>query len=302
MISDWFSKARLPFLPARLAANFPGSDGHESQGHQAHGLDIAVRVPGSQQDRNVAEPRVLYRSRLVGVDLDLDARVPFVEIVQSRRKEFACEKRWHHHVQLTPRGRCARGPRDRGVERIERRLQVFEQLAASRRQFHRARAALEQRHAQVHLQFLHLMADGRRRQGEPVGRILETRVACREAKGPQQTQWRRLDLVHHGGSLSRNVPGSLRCQTVSASQALEKYTYCRTNAGLTSCSRGAIISFAPRHRYGREFPLLRRTISAELPPKSTMSPSDRPSSALANGETYEIRPSAGAASSSPTMR
>ena len=228
-----------PFLAGQACRQFPGSDGHESQGHQAHGLDIAVRVPGSQQDRNVAEPRVLYRSRLVGIDLDLDARVPFVEIVQSRREEFAGEKRRHHHVQLAPRGRCARGTRDRCIERIERGLEVFEQLAARRRQFHRARTALEQRHAEVHLQLFHLMADSRRRQGEPVGGVLETRVACREAKGPQQTQRRRLDLIDHGESLSRNVPSSLRCQTVSASQALERYTYCRTNAGLMSCQMAA---------------------------------------------------------------
>ena len=129
---------------------------------------------------------MLAGARVLGVDLDVDAAVARVKIRQPGGKKLAGEERRHHDAQLAARAGRVAGAFDGCPEREQRGFQVVEQLPAYRGQQHGACAALEQRNSQLFLELFDLVTDSRGRQRQPIGRSLEARMTCREAKGSEQ--------------------------------------------------------------------------------------------------------------------
>ena len=160
---------------------------HQPQGHQTHGLDVHVVGQGARQDdRDIRETRVLAGARVTRVDLDVDARMVDVEVGQAWREQFTGEERRHHDRQLAPgAGRVARSL-DGRAQGTQCWLEVIQQLPANGCQHDGPRSPLEQRDAELFFEFLDLVADGRGRQRQAVRRILEARVASRDAESSQQ--------------------------------------------------------------------------------------------------------------------
>src|SRR5688500_5846976 len=126
---------------------------------------------------------MLVGTRIAGVDLNVDARVAVMEIVQARREELASEEGRHDDMQLPPCIR-ARSAEHRGLQCRKRGLEVVEQLATRRGERDRSGTSLEERHAQLLFELLDLMADGGRCEGKPLRRGLEARVLPREVERP----------------------------------------------------------------------------------------------------------------------
>ncbi len=129
---------------------------------------------------------MLAGARVVRVDLDVDARMVGVEVGQAWRKQFTGEERRHHDRQLAPG--AGRVPRsfDGRAQGAQGRLEIIQQLPANGSQHDGPGSSLEQRDAELFLEFLDLVADGRGRQRQAVRRILEARVASRDAESSQQ--------------------------------------------------------------------------------------------------------------------
>jgi hypothetical protein len=58
---------------------------------------------------------MLVGTRIARIDLDVDARMAVMKIVQARREELTCEEGRHDYMQLPPRIR-ARSAEHRGLQ------------------------------------------------------------------------------------------------------------------------------------------------------------------------------------------
>ena len=90
---------------------------------------------------------------------------------------------------------------------------LLQQLPASGSQHDGPRSPLEQRDAELFLELLDLMADGRGRQRQTFRRILEARMSSRNAESSQQPQRRRPDLCNHVRSVHSAWGKQLACQS-----------------------------------------------------------------------------------------
>ena len=169
---------------------------------------VAQECRAADRDEDVVEQPVGGKARIfAGAEADADIDVVDVEVadivgdveaqldvgpdcakaVDAPHQPFGGEMRVGRHLEQRLAARQLLRPRHRAVEQVDGVGRGLEQHGARLGQPHGAAGAGKQRHAELVLDFLDLMADRRRRQAEFVGGAGEIQVPGRRLQRPQGT-------------------------------------------------------------------------------------------------------------------